>query len=231
MRGSPWPRPRPPGPSTPRAWASSSSRAAPWRSQSATRAAASGLVPSMEYRLSASTSSRWSGLRRRAACSRASRWPRSLWWKRCSRAPLARTPVSREWWISRSASTRLWRSARASTAARLAWKPLGKSSTCSRPSHCARPASSAACTGRLPHTSREAPDPTPSRAAAAWAAATTAGSRLKPRVSLLARSSHWGARPRSCRRALAGWLASAWARGRCQGAASARSWDPVPPIR
>ena len=54
----PKPRPRPPGPSTPSAWASSTSSLAPNCWQRFTRPSMAGLVPSMLNRLSLMTSTR-----------------------------------------------------------------------------------------------------------------------------------------------------------------------------
>ncbi len=57
----------------------------------------------------------------------------------------------------------------------LAANPVGNSNAAAPPFHAASSASSSACSGREPTTSRDAPVPVPQRSSAAWAAARTAG--------------------------------------------------------
>ena len=94
----------------------------------------------------------------------------------------SRQPSMIEAWFSSSERTRTSGPPSTLSAPRLAAKPVGKQTAASVPFQSASAASSVACTGREPVTSRERPAPAPHRSSAACAAAMTAGCALKPEV-------------------------------------------------
>ena len=84
-------------------------------------------------------------------------------------------------WLSSSEQIRTSSSAKVVITPRFAAKPVGKRTADSVRFQSASAASSCVCTGRLPTMSRADPAPAPQWSSASWAAATTAGWRVRPR--------------------------------------------------
>jgi hypothetical protein len=176
MPATPAVSPMPRAPSTPVACASSTYRNAPCASAKSRNPTMSARSPSMEKTLSVTISR----LPRSAArsSSNEARCAKSLCRNSTGFTPPSRVPCTRLEWFSSSANSIASGAANrtnvASTDA-LACHPLASSMAASCPFSAATLASIAACASSVPHTSRDAPAPVPSRAPYSAARAASAG--------------------------------------------------------
>ena len=113
--------------------------------------------------------------------SAASSLPRSPWGYTVTPERESRQPSMIDAWFSSSEKTRAPSVANTDSTERLAAKPVGNTTASSHRFHAASSDSRATCTGRVPVTRREAPEPEPQRSNASWAAATTTGCEASPR--------------------------------------------------